>query len=138
MRVAETLDVQTCQDIRRAVFVAEQNVPLEEEIDGKDADCRHYLFWKNEAPVGTLRVATLDDGTAKIQRVALLSSARGKGGGAYLMREVMAMLAAQGVHRVTLGAQVTALGFYERLGFVAHGPEFDDAGIPHRQMSRDL
>jgi ElaA protein len=75
---------------------------------------------------------------AKLQRVAVLARARGTGVGDRLMRHVLRELAAEGIARASLDAQVPVIPFYERLGFAAHGPEFDDAGIPHRAMSLDL
>ncbi|WP_055662320.1 GNAT family N-acetyltransferase [Jannaschia seosinensis] len=123
--------------IRTEVFVEEQGVSLAEEIDGQDGACVHWLARDDRGPVATLRVAPMGT-TAKIQRVAVLRRARGTGRGAALMRHVMAALAAEGFVRAKLGAQVDAIGFYERLGFVAQGPVYDDAGIPHRDMTRDL
>jgi ElaA protein len=63
---------------------------------------------------------------------------RGTGVGAALMGAAMEAMRAAGAETATLGAQLTAMGFYERLGFAAHGPVYDDAGIPHREMSRAL
>ena len=73
-----------------------------------------------------------------MQRVAVLARARGTGLGATLMRHVLEELTDMGFARVTLGSQLSAIGFYERLGFVAHGPIYDDAGIDHRDMDRIL
>ena len=81
----------------------------------------------------------VDGATGKIGRVAVLADRRGTGVGAALMRAALQVLARQpGITTARLGAQTHALGFYERLGFVAEGPEYDDAGIPHRDMSRAL
>jgi predicted GNAT family N-acyltransferase len=77
----------------------------------------------------------IEGGTGKIGRVCVLAEARGEGIGAALIRAAVADLAAMpGVSRAKLGAQVHALGFYERLGFVAVGPVYLDAGIEHRDM----
>lgn len=70
----------------------------------------------------------------KIERVAVLKAHRGDGVGAALMRWTLAHI--RGARTVALGAQLTALTFYERLGFVAEGAVYDDAGIPHRRMTR--
>ncbi|MEO1026553.1 MAG: GNAT family N-acetyltransferase, partial [Pseudomonadota bacterium] len=88
-------------------------------------------------PIGTARVL-VDDRTAKIGRVAVLDSHRGEGVGQDLMRTVLDDLRASGLARAKLGAQTHAIGFYEALGFTAEGPEFLDAGIPHRTMTLDL
>lgn len=135
--IARTDDLDAALAIRVEVFVREQGVSLADEIDGQDGACTHWLARDREGPVATLRVRR-EGRTAKIQRVAVLARARGTGIGAALMRHVMAALAAEGVARAALGAQLEAIGFYERLGFAAHGPVYDDAGIAHRDMTRDL
>ncbi|XQU09551.1 GNAT family N-acetyltransferase [Halomonas sp. LY9] len=116
--------------IRRVVFIDEQRVPQEEEWDGRDADCLHFLAMLNGKPVGTARL--LPDG--HIGRVAVLSSARGTGIGYQLMKATIEAARAAGHTHAALSAQLHALAFYERLGFVAHGDVFMDAGIPHREM----
>jgi predicted GNAT family N-acyltransferase len=123
--------------IRRAVFIEEQGVSVADEVDGFDPDCLHWLASLDGAPVATLRVRPVE-GKAKVQRVAVLRPLRRTGIGARLMRDVMTELARMGFTRAVLGAQLDAIGFYERLGFVAHGPVYDDAGIDHRDMTRDL
>ncbi|WP_299817747.1 GNAT family N-acetyltransferase [uncultured Jannaschia sp.] len=135
--IEEVTDLAAPLAIRAAVFIGEQNVSLADEVDGRDGDCLHWLVTDPEGPVATLRVLPKGD-VAKIQRVAVLRRARGTGLGAALMRHAMAALAARGFRRATLGAQTDAIGFYARLGFVARGPVYDDAGIPHRDMDRDL
>ncbi|CTQ32646.1 GNAT family N-acetyltransferase [Jannaschia rubra] len=137
MRIAQVTDLTAPFAIRTEVFVGEQGVTPAEEIDGMDDACLHWLATDEEGPVATLRVRVMGD-TAKIQRVAVLPRARGTGVGAALMRHVMDELRASGLRRATLGAQTHAMGFYARLGFVARGPTYDDAGIPHRDMDRDL
>lgn len=134
-----TDDIAACRAIRHTVFVLEQAVPDEEEWDGLDGEAIHLLARDAAGrPVGTARIL-LDGEVAKIGRVAVLREARGRGVGMALMRAALAHLEGIGVlRRVVLGAQTHAIGFYERLGFVAHGPEYDDAGIPHRDMTREL
>nr|WP_285673206.1 GNAT family N-acetyltransferase [Limibaculum sp. NKW23] len=124
--------------MRHRVFVEEQRVPKALEIDGEDPSCRHWLVFLGGAPVATARVR-LADGRAKIQRVAVAAEARGTGIGAALMQAILAELAADpAVSEAWLESQTHALAFYERLGFVAEGPEFLDAGLPHRRMRRAL
>ena len=136
--IEEVTDLAAPIAIRRAVFVEEQGVSEAEEMDGRDPLCLHWLLRDAQGPVATLRVRPLAVDIAKIQRVAVLRRARGRGQGAALMRHVMAALRARGFVRATLGAQLDALAFYEKLGFAARGPIFADAGIPHREMARDL
>ena len=137
IRVEETRDLATAFEIRRVVFTLGQNVPVEEEQDGLDEAALHFLAFDGDRPVGTARVV-LGDGYGKIGRVGVLEEARGTGAGAALMRAVVARLRDLGLSEARLGAQTHALAFYERLGFEAHGPVFDDAGIPHRAMRMTL
>lgn len=115
------------------MFVEGQNVPEAEEMDGKEDLCRHYLGYVNAKPAATARVMPLDR-CAKIQRVAVLETQRGTGLGAKLMQFILDDLPAD-FDEAVLDSQTHAIGFYETLGFKAFGPEFDDAGIPHRKMS---
>lgn len=137
MKISVTDDFDACMAIRRTVFVQEQNVPEALEQDDHDATAVHLLAVADGVPVGTARLL-IDGQSAKIGRVALLPQARGQGAGAALMRAALDELRARGVTTARLGAQTHALVFYEKLGFSAYGPEYDDAGIPHRDMSRAL
>ncbi|MCL5776622.1 GNAT family N-acetyltransferase [Limibaculum sp. FT325] len=131
-------DIARCLAIREAVFIHEQSVPRELELDGRDVECRHYLATLGDQPVGAARVLQQGD-RAKIQRVAVLSAARGRGVGAALMRRILDDLAAEpGMAEAWLESQTHALAFYEALGFVAEGEEFLDAGIPHQAMRKRL
>ena len=119
--------------IRRTVFIEEQRVPEALEWDGLDATAIHVLAWADDQPVGCGRM--LPDG--HIGRMAVCNPYRGKGIGAQLLTALIDQ--ATGRHtQVFLDAQVSAIGFYERFGFYAHGPVFMDAGIPHRHMTRTL
>ena len=120
----------SCMAIRLEVFVAEQNVPLAEEHDGQDFTARHFLAELDGMPVGTARVLMKADG-AKITRVAVRRAARGKGIGEALMRRIEASVATP---QFTLDAQLTALKFYEQLGYFPVSENFMEAGIPHRHM----
>lgn len=125
---------EAASEIRRIVFIEEQQVPQEEEWDGRDADCRHFLGLYQGVPVGTARL--LPD--AHIGRVAVLKKARGLGIGEALMRASIEAAHRDGRPAVELAAQTHALAFYERLGFMAFGGEFIDAGILHRNMRLSL
>ncbi|MGM0833012.1 MAG: GNAT family N-acetyltransferase [Pseudomonadota bacterium] len=121
-------------EIRRVVFIEEQCVPQEEEWDGRDEECRHFIAYLEGQPVGTARL--LPDG--HIGRVAVVDGARGAGIGYQLMEAAIQAAQEAGHHHVALSAQLHALAFYQRLGFIAHGDIFMDAGIPHREMSLTL
>ncbi len=140
MKIAVATDPDTrqaCFDIRRAVFIEEQGVTEEEEWDGLEDQCIHFIALDGETPAATIRVF-LEDSTAKVQRVAVMESHRGTGLGQLIMTTVLDTLTLRGAKFAKLEAQVYAIPFYERLGFAAEGPEFDDAGIPHRLMTRKL
>ncbi|OOG41956.1 GNAT family N-acetyltransferase [Rhodanobacter sp. C05] len=122
-------------DLRYTVFVQEQGVPEARERDGLDVDCWHVLA-RDEAgqPIGCGRLTP----ARKIGRMAVLPTWRGQGVGVALLRELIGRARTQGLPEVALDAQVSALGFYEREGFIAYGDEFEDAGLPHRSMRLSL
>jgi ElaA protein len=124
--------------IRRAVFVDEQKVDLPLEFDGLDDDAEHLVAMLDGTPVGTLRLRRVDDETGKIERVAVLKQARGRSIGHALLQAALSQLKEDGVSRAKLHAQTHALDFYAKLGFSAFGEVFDEDGIPHRAMLRDL
>lgn len=121
--------------VRELVFVREQNVPPQLEWDGLDAECRHALVeTAGGEPIGTGRLAA--DG--RIGRLAVLKAFRGQGVGDAIVVHLIDAARAAGMRRCYLYSQVHALGFYERYGFVAHGPEFMEADIPHQEMTMML
>ncbi|WP_299684759.1 GNAT family N-acetyltransferase [uncultured Tateyamaria sp.] len=136
--ISQTDDLATCHDLRRIVFIEEQGVSAADERDGRDGDALHLLATSNGQPLGCARIL-LDGAVAKIGRVCVLQEARGTGLGAAIILACLDVARAQpGVTKAKLGAQTHALSFYEKLGFTAFGPVYDDAGIPHRDMERAL
>ncbi|MFC3998618.1 GNAT family N-acetyltransferase [Nocardiopsis sediminis] len=123
--------------IRGAVFVAEQQVPIEEEWDAHDLDADHLLARLDGVAVGTGRLVARD-GTGVLGRLAVLPQARGTGSGAALVRAIEERARVRGLKAMELHAQTHALAFYEKLGYQAYGDEFLDAGIPHLHMRKDL
>ncbi|MCB5179361.1 GNAT family N-acetyltransferase [Streptomyces antimicrobicus] len=148
IRVARSeADRAACFAVRTEVFVVEQRVPESIEYDAYDAGAVHVLAVDRDgSPIGTGRLLhgapaeakTGSAGVGSLGRLAVLRSARGTGVGAALVRAIEAEAARLGLTAVDLGAQVHALGFYEALGYVAYGPEFEEAGIAHRAMRRTL
>lgn len=121
--------------IRCEVFVQEQNVPAELELDEMDAACLHAVAYDAAGvPLGTGRL--LPDG--HLGRMAVRKAVRGSGIGSALLQGLMAEAAARGDERVVLSAQSHAAPFYLRHGFVAEGDEFLEAGIAHVHMQRRL
>ncbi|WP_317202975.1 GNAT family N-acetyltransferase [Janthinobacterium sp.] len=123
------------QLIRFEVFVDEQKVPAEIELDDMDAVSLHAVAYDaNGMPIGTGRL--LPDG--HIGRMAVRKSARGSGTGGALLLALMAQARARGLRRVMLNAQTAAAPFYQRHGFAIEGEEFFEAGIAHVEMSLGL
>lgn len=146
--VEDPADVEACFAVRKEVFVREQGVPEDLEYDAYDAVAVHVLAVREDGvPLGAGRLLYGESATAKVGgdltvgslgRLAVTREARGLGVGVALVRAVEDAARARGLAAVDLHAQTHALGFYERLGYVAYGPEFPDAGIPHRAMRRPL
>jgi ElaA protein len=131
-------DYAPCIALRRAVFIAEQGIAETDEMDDLDAGAIHMLATVDGQPAGTARLLLQDD-IGKIGRICVLAEHRGTGLGARIVEAAMDHLRTlPDIKRAKLGAQDHAIGFYEKLGFVGYGPFYDDAGIPHRDMIRDL
>jgi predicted GNAT family N-acyltransferase len=125
-------DRDALQAVRRRVFIEEQAIPESEEWDDVDPVARHVLaLTANRDAVGTGRL----EPTGKIGRVAVLQQYRGSGVGSLIMGHLVNQATESGFTSVYLHAQAVAAGFYERLGFRAVGPVFDEVGIPHVRMS---
>lgn len=141
MAGVDDLTVRTAYDVwrlRQQVFVVEQDCPYP-DLDGRDLEetTRHVVLVDDDegdgaAVLGTLRV--LDDGGwARIGRVVVAPTARGRGLAAVMMDEAMALC---GDREVRLDAQTGLTSFYEGYGFVVTGPAFDEDGIMHVPMAR--
>lgn len=122
--------------IREQVFVNEQGVPIEMEMKGENGPC-YYVGYVNDVPVATARVVKQADGWL-IQRVAVVSEARGKHYGSAIMAEIERDATTQQAQRLMLHAQDTAQPFYSRLGYQVEGEQFEEAGISHHMMIKNL
>ncbi|MER7686384.1 GNAT family N-acetyltransferase [Streptomyces sp. NPDC097610] len=147
VRVAEdAADREACFAVRKEVFVGEQGVPEDIEYDAYDAGALHVLAIREDGvPLGTGRLLYGSEAAAKtdgdltvgsLGRLAVTKAARGLGVGVALVRAIEDAARARGLAAVDLHAQTQAMGFYERLGYVAYGEEFLDAGIDHRAMRK--
>jgi predicted GNAT family N-acyltransferase len=123
--------------IRFSVFVVEQGVPADEEVDAHDPEALHLLALVGTRAVGTGRLVVEGEGGA-IGRMAVLRGARRRGAGSALLRALLGHARARHLRSVHLAAQLHARPFYARFGFVAGGPHFLDAGIWHQRMELDL
>lgn len=134
-------DKEACYAVRTEVFVREQSVPEELELDSYDETALHLMVRTGDGTaVGTARLLfdTPEQGSAKIGRVAVLASHRGHGLARMLMQQMERLARKAGQSRLVLDAQLTVIAMYEKLGYQAHGPVFDDAGIDHRKMTKEL
>ncbi|QNP62838.1 GNAT family N-acetyltransferase [Streptomyces genisteinicus] len=144
-------DREACFAVRKDVFVAEQQVPEDIEydvFDAEDAVTVHVLAVRDDGvALGTGRLlhgphaadrTGGDPSVGSLGRLAVTGAARGLGVGVALVRAIEDEARGLGLTAVDLHAQSHALGFYERLGYVAYGAEYQDAGIPHRSMRRPL
>ncbi len=119
--------------IRMRVFVREQGVAAEIELDSDDKRAIHFLAYIGPRAVGTARVVE-QHGSAKIGRMAVLKSYRGRGVGKKLLQRTIETAKKHGAKKIYLHSQVPVIGFYESMGFRCAGPVFDEAGIAHRKM----
>ena len=132
-RISSQRELVQAFAIRIRVFVEEQRVPAEIELDRDDQRAVHFLALVSGKAVGTARVV-MSRGRAKIGRMAVLKSYRRKGVGMMLLKRTIAAAKKWRAQKIYLHAQVPVIGFYERMGFRAVGRVFDEAGIPHRKM----
>jgi predicted GNAT family N-acyltransferase len=124
--------------IRRRVFIEEQHVPEEIELDEDDRLAFHALAFLDGVPVGTGRMVFHDDDEVKIGRMAVRSDLRGSGIGRDILVFLMNEARARGFKKAVLHAQLTAEGFYLKCGYLPVGGVFDEAGIAHRKMEIEL
>jgi predicted GNAT family N-acyltransferase len=152
IRVAQDeSDRAAAYQVRYDVFVTEQQVPADLELDELDETADHFVAYDDgraDRAVGAGRLVVEPAGfadadpalgpVAHLGRLAVRPETRGTALGVALVAAIEARAAERGLRVVALSAQTHALGFYERLGYTAHGPVFDDAGLPHRWMRKLL
>jgi predicted GNAT family N-acyltransferase len=131
-------DMQRAFTIRRRVFIEEQNVPEEIELDADDEHAFHALAILDGVAIGCGRMLEHGHNEVKIGRMAVLREFRKTGVGAHILRFLIDRARARGLRKAILHAQLTAEGFYLKEGFNPVGGVFDEAGIAHRKMERDL
>ncbi|GLY11334.1 GNAT family N-acetyltransferase [Pseudobacillus badius] len=140
MKVITVQNVREREDaytVRKKVFVEEQRVPLDLEIDEHEEAAVHFVLYDEGKPCGAGRFRT-KDGLGKAERICILPEYRGKGAGRLIMEAVEAQAREQQLPALKLDAQVHAIPFYERLGYEIISDEFMDAGIPHKSMKKTL
>jgi len=131
-------DMQRALAIRRRVFIEEQSVPEEIEMDADDQRAFHALAILDGVAIGCGRMLEHGESEVKIGRMAVLREFRKTGVGEQILRFLIDRARARGIRKAILHAQLTAEGFYLKQGFRPIGGVFDEAGIEHRKMERSL
>jgi predicted GNAT family N-acyltransferase len=129
--------MKQAHDIRRRVFIEEQHVPEEIEMDEDDAHAFHALAILDGKPVGCGRYVAHGN-EVKIGRMAVLANLRTRGIGREILVYLMRIAGERGYRDAVLHAQMTAEGFYLKNGYAPVGEVFEEAGIAHRKMVREL
>lgn len=120
--------------IRQAVFIEEQGVPHEMEIDEFDPIAWHALAFTGNQCIGTGRLVEIAQNAGQIGRMAVLKGFRGNGIGKAILMQLINLATSQKMSSVSLHSQVSAIPFYEKVGFKTQGSVYEEAGIPHRNM----
>ena len=120
--------------VRKQVFIDEQGVPEEMELDEFDPPSQHALAYVDTLCVGTARLVNAKNGQAQIGRMAVLAAFRKQGIGRALLGSLISLAKEEGITTLILHAQLEAIPFYEKFGFNPEGPIYDEAGISHRNM----
>ncbi len=136
-RVKTEEHMENVYEIRREVFIREQGVPEEIEMDGLDNEAIHVLATADGVCAGCGRLL-FRNGEAKMGRVAVRKDMRRMGIGDGICRLLMAIAGDNGAARVIINAQLAAVEFYESLGFTKEGDVFLEAGIKHVRMTKAL
>ncbi len=138
IKVASTdTEFQQVMAIRTTVFVEEQHVPYDIEVDGVDDAAEHLIAYVGNRPVGCARIRNFD-GDAKLERLAVLKEYRGQTIGQQLTHFAIQYCKTKSISNIHLHAQLSVAEFYEQLGFKRYGKEFDEAGIGHIAMCMSL
>ena len=120
--------------VRQAVFIREQGVPVELELDEFDPVASHALAYRDTQCIGTGRLLDLGAGQTQIGRMAVLAQFRGMGTGGQILKTLIDLARLQSAKTIVLHSQVSAISFYEKLGFTPQGEIYEEAGILHRNM----
>lgn len=126
------------QEIRKSVFQKEQGVEPDLDFDGKDETCEQLIASLNREYVGTARIRTLNQTTVKIERLAVLPIARGYGIGKKIMEKALEIITRTNICEVEIHAQEYIKGLHQKLGFQQEGEVFEEAGIRHVKMRKQL
>ncbi len=138
VKVVDWEEYPVIEIIRRRVFQDEQKVQAQQDLDGKDKLCPQLIAYLDNAVVGTARIRYLDNKTAKIERLAVLSYARGNGIAKRIMQKALEVIVSEHISEVRIHAQEYIKGLHQQLGFEQVGEVFLEAGIPHVKMVKTV
>jgi predicted GNAT family N-acyltransferase len=139
VRVAESdADREAALVVRRDVFIEEQGVPEEVEMDGKDEDAIHFVATADGDPIGAARLREVGSGVRKVERVAVVADRRDDGIGRKLMRTLEATAVERDIDRLVMHAQTHVQAFYLSLDYETTSDVFEEAGIDHVEMEKEL
>ena len=124
--------------VRKEVFVEEQGISEDIELDSNDSEAMHIVVKDGKSVIGTARVLFPAKGVAKIERMAILRPFRRKGIGSKIISFLLAELKNRQIRKVVLHAQYSSVAFYKSCGFAESGVPFNEAGIRHLRMEREL
>jgi predicted GNAT family N-acyltransferase len=134
VKIASTeQELKDAFSVRREVFINEQGVSEEEEIDQFEDEATHIILYDGEKPVGAGRFR-LVDGYGKVERICVLPSHRNKGAGKLIMEAIEQIARERSIDKLKLHAQTNAEPFYKKLGYATVSDIFMEAGIPHVTM----
>lgn len=130
-------ELEDAYSVRKIVFVDEQHVPVEEEIDQYEDEAAHFVMYHEGVPLGAGRFRIVD-GYGKVERICVLKEARKTGAGKKIMKAIEDFANEKGIKKLKLNAQTHAIPFYAGLGYEVVSDEFLDAGIPHKTMMKQI
>ena len=130
-------DLEKVIEIRKNVFIKEQNVPLDIEIDGLDSEAEHFIVYLDDEPIGCARIRT-NKNSAKLERISIIKQHRGKGFGKKLTKFLIDYCRKKNFNEIFLHSQTNVTKFYEKIGFKVRGEPFFEADIEHMEMYLDI
>lgn len=135
--VTNEQELQDAFSVRKIVFIDEQQVPEEEEIDQYDEEATHFVVYQDQLPIAAGRFRVFE-GAGKVERICVMKDQRKIGAGRFIMTQIEDYAKEQGLSTIKLNAQTHAIPFYSGLGYEVVSEEFLDAGIPHRAMKKSI
>lgn len=135
--VSNEKEYEDAVTVRREVFVVEQEVPVEMELDEFESTATHFVVYDDQEPIGAGRCREVNN-DLKVERICVLPSRRNRGVGVLIMKKIEEYANQRDVAGLKLNSQTHAIKFYQRLGYLTVSEEFMEAGIPHVTMKKPL